>query len=205
MPPKPLPKKTRTALKKRFRDIVVWAFDGNLTLASRALGLPFSTVQKYYQFGPRRISAAALSSIDRVTGLGDWLTGEAVSEITGKFPTSIGEAQGWDLIQADAEGPYFPIPKCVLWRVDSVADAMMQINPRLDRDNARLIVVGSILDALKNGLIQAPGGNIRLPATVGGRLRPDIKDPAGSLGWGKDAARHVHGVCAWWEGFLGIE
>lgn len=205
MPSRPLPKKTLTALKRRFRDIVAWAFDGNLTLASRTLGLPFSTVQKYYQYGPRRISAAALSAIDRVTGLGDWLTGEAVDEATGKFPTSIGEAQGWDCIKADEEGPYFPIPNCVLWRVDSVADAMMHLNPRLDRNGARLIVVGSILGALENGLLQAPAAGAHLAATVGGRLRPDIKDLGGSLGWGKEAAEYVHGLCAWWEEFLGIE
>ena len=205
MPPKPLSKKRLTSLRRRFRDLIDWAFDGNLSLASRVLGMPFSTVQQYYQQGPRRMSAKTLSAIDRITGLADWLAGVARSDFTGKFPNTIAEAQPWRTLRAAKEGPGFMVPDCVLWRVEHVADAIIQLNPELERKAAQLIVVGSILDALKNGLIRAPRENIRLPATVGGELHPDVKDLAGSLGMGREAAHHVHAACAWWERFLGIE
>ena len=198
MPPKPLSKKRLAGLRRRFRDVIDWAFDGNLRLASRVLGMPLSTIQQYYQQGPRRISAKTLSAIDRVTGLADWLAGQAVSKITGKFPTSIGEAQGWTIVKVTKDGAEFWFPNCVLWRVDSVADAMIQRSPRLDRKSAHLRVVGSILGALEDGVLQAPQG-LRLPATVGGRFRPDIRDLAGSLGVGRDAARQMHQVCVGWE------
>ncbi len=205
MAPKRLSKKRLAGLKRRFRELVDWTFDGNLSLASKALGMPFSTVQQYYQDGPRRISAAALSAIDRVTGLADWLTGELRSELTGKFPNSIAEVRPWTILKATEDGPEFWIPHWTLWRVDHVADAMIELNPKLDRDTARLIVFGRMLDGLKHGLFKAPLPGISLPATVGGRLRPDVRDPAGSLGFGREAARRVHRECARWERDLGIE
>lgn len=205
MPPKALPKKQLTALKRRFREIVDWVFDGNLTLASRRLDLPFSTVQKYYQHGPRRISAAALSAIDRATGLADWLSGEARSEFTGKFPNSIAEAQGWKHLRAEEGGSGFWIPDLTMWRVDYVADAMMDLNPKLDRETARRIVFGGMLDGLKHGLFKAPLPGSPLPATVGGRFRPDVRNLMTSVGFGREAARRVHEVCARWERDLGIE
>ena len=203
---KPLPKKRLAGLKWRFRQLVDWAFDGNLSLASKALGMPFSTVQQYYQAGPKRISAAALSAIDRVTGLADWLTGEARSEFTGKFPASIAEAGPWTIVKAEEDGPGIWIPNWTMWRVDYVTDAMMELNPKLDRDTARLIVFGRMLDGLKHGLFKAPLPGVALPATVGGRrLRPDVKNPIESLGLGREAARRVHEVCAEWEKLLEID
>lgn len=205
MAPKPLSKKRLAGLKRRFRELVDWAFDGNLSLASKALGMPFSTVQQYYQAGPKRISAAALSAIDRVTGLADWLTGEARSEFTGKFPTSIAEAGPWAIVKAEEDGPGFWIPHWTMWRVDYVIDAMMERSPKLDRETARLIVFGGMLNGLKHGLFKAPLPGVPLPANVSGRLRPDVRNPMKSLGFGREAARRVHEVCAEWEKLLEID
>ena len=205
MAPRPLSKKRLAGLKRRFRDLIDWAFDGNLSLASKALEMPFSTVQQYYQYGPRRISASALSAIDRVTGLADWLTGEARSEFTGKFPNSIAEAQSWTYIKAEEDGPKFWIPSWTMWRVDRVADAMMEINPKLNRETARLAVFGRMLYGLKHGLLKPSIPGMPMPVSWGGRLLPDVMDPIGSLGFGREAAQQVHGECARWERDLGIE
>ncbi len=70
MPPVPLPQAQLVGLHVRFQRLVDWGFAGNLTLAAKMLGMPFSTVQKYYQLGPRRVTADALMAIEQYVGRG---------------------------------------------------------------------------------------------------------------------------------------
>jgi hypothetical protein len=58
MPPKPLPKKTLAQLKRRFREIVDWAFDGSTTLAARSSAcrsLPYSSTIRRGRGGSQRL------------------------------------------------------------------------------------------------------------------------------------------------------
>ena len=63
-------------LKRRFRAMVDFSFNGNLTFAADTLEMPFSTVQQYYQRGPRRIDGRAVKRIDDLLGRPGWIIGE---------------------------------------------------------------------------------------------------------------------------------
>lgn len=196
-------KKRVLRMRARFRELVDWAFDGDLALAARALGMPKSTIHKYHSEGPRRIPRATLDSIERVTGLARWLTGELRDELTGgKFPRSIVQAMGRWKGFGTPEARLL-IPPCTSWRIDRVVEAMRQGTEGLDRETALATIFATDLAGLEHGILRSPGAH--LPATGGGRIHFNLDDPAAMGGVGKDAAKIVHLACEGWERRLRIE
>jgi len=64
MPPKSAREAVVRANRDRFRSVVDPLFNGHLSNAARVLGLPFSTVQAYYQHGPRRMSRDFVATLE---------------------------------------------------------------------------------------------------------------------------------------------
>lgn len=198
-------KKRVLQMRARFRELVDWAFDGDLALAAQALRMPKSTIHKYHSEGPRRIPRATLDSIERVTGLARWLTGELRDESTGgKFPQSIAQALGalggWNSFGTPEAR--LMIPACTNWRIDRVVEAMQQTTEGLDRQTALATIFAADLAGLEHGILRSPGAH--LPATGGGRIHFNLDDPAAMGGHGKDAAKIVHLACEPWERRLSI-
>lgn len=197
MPPKAVPKKRVALLRRRFRKLIEWAFDENLSLAARALGMPVSTVQQYYQAGPRRISKKALRRIDELTGLGEWMAGDDDREIWRRMD--------FITIQQKEGGPKYLIPKLVLWRVKRVIDEMEK-HATADRDVLREVFFAPILEALSAGLFPSLSAGSEsnyalLRQAEPRRLRSavDIQD---LMGMNIERAKQIHRLCKWWEGEL---
>ena len=195
MPPRAVPKKRVALMRRRFRDLIDWAFDGNLSLAARALRMPVSTVQKYYQEGPRRISSEALERIDELTELGSWVAGEGEGTIWESFRTiSRGD---------QPDGAEYVIPQVVMWRVNSVMDAMSK-RVNADRDAVRDAFFAPILEGLNIGLFRGAFSGTKSffnPAVVGIKAKRG-RSGAALLGWNLARAKQIHRLCEFWEGEL---
>ena len=192
MPPQPLPKKTLSRLRRRFRELVDWAFDGNLSLASRVLEMPFSTVQRYYQSGPRRIDARAFKRVEELFGLGPWI----IAEEEPRMPDKLAMRPGWHLVTSDdKKGPSYWIPEVVMWRVRLILKAMADLTGR-DEESLIPVLFAPIFEGIKVGLVKAP------PAVLSG----DLGEPRGFAAvLNRDTARKVHKLGEYWERELGIE
>lgn len=197
MPPKAVPKKRIALLRRRFRELIDWGFDGNFSLAARALEMPVSTVQQYYQAGPRRIGKKALGRIDELTGLGEWIAGDDDREIWRQMDfTALEEQDG---------GPKYLIPKLVQWRVEKVIDEMEK-HVTADRDVLEGVFFAPILKALSVGLFRSslPGSGFNLaflgaadPSRLG-----SVANLRRLMGMEIERAKQIHRLCEFWEGEL---
>ena len=208
MPPRAVPKKRVALLRRRFRELVEWSFNGNLSLAARALQMPVSTVQKYYQEGPRRISKEVLKRIDDLTGLGEWIVNERSQEIWRSLE--------FDGIRHREGGPMYPVLRLVKWRVIRVIDEMekqqhvtAQREALIDTAQREALVgvfFAPVLEGLKVGLFQGsrPGQHFNI-AFIGD---VDPKRPRSVAEWRRltgmelERARQIHRLCEFWEGEL---
>ena len=199
MPRKPLPKKKLAKLKRRFRELVDWAFNGNLSLAARMLEMPFSTVQQYYQKGPRRIDGKVVTRVNEMFQLGEWIIGEEEPQM----PDSFAKASNWRLLRVNTEtGPCYWVPELVMWRVRRILQPMVELSGK-DEDSMIQVLFATIIEGIKTGLLKAPPVKNfpKMPVVVVGHL--------GERGLGAvcnvDTAREVHKLCEVWEQKLGIE
>ncbi len=197
MPAKPLPKRERLARRRRWREIVTWAFDDNLTMAADLLRLPYSTARVYQNEGPRRMKRDVLYRLETLTWLGGWLLGtddqgrpnpnqpRSLDQDPGRSGTRIymmvTEPHGrtdWDRLFD------YQIPKCVWWRLERLVDAMME---RMDATAS-----GGTREGWARQAVTAP---IAIAAQSG--LLAD--EP-----YGLERARRVHRLAAYWEDEIGI-
>ena len=209
-------------MRRRFQEAIDWGFDGNLSLAARVLNMPFSTVQQYYQRGPRRVSPAVVKKIDQVMGLGRWIVGEADPGPTGKYCASVGEATRWRLITVtiNAEDGKqevgYPYPVVVLWRISRVLAEMARRGDKRE-DSMEDLFFKPIEAAIKERVLRAPRGmrSLRIdpdtrevtetPSAVIRKGMPRKgKSPADILGYDIGAARRIHRLCEYWETELEI-
>ena len=217
MPPKTLPKKHLAGMKRRFRELIDWAFDGNLTLTSQILHMPFSTVQQYYQKGPRRISPQAIQrmdDLDEEADWGHWVMGQGAAGPTGKAPLSMAEF-GYYTVQVMEDEDSYVYPAAVGWRVKRVANAAAKV---IDCEYEQLLklVFSPIIEGIKAGLYRSVFGGDGWfePAIVGGRNALNKKlagtktvagvGRLGALGFSIERARSIHRLCEFWEWELGI-
>lgn len=202
MPPRRLPKKQLQALRRRWRELVDWSFDGNLTLAAAVLGMPFSTVQQYYQKGPRRISTAVVKRIDDVTGMGAWVAGR---DEPGAERDLI-EASGTASITNDAHPMTYLVPVFLQWRIDRVVEEMGR---RTDaaRDERIDVIFAPIVKGIEIGLLQNSSESELLShasrTDADGEVIEGKEAHVISL-FDRDGARQVHKFCKIWEDELGI-
>ncbi len=212
MPTQRIPKELQEQAKQRFREIVDWAFDGNLSMAARVLEMPFSTVRHYYEFGPRRVNHSAIQRMDSVLGrrvdqtlgLGRWLVGEEVKHpSTGTMVGVLTETTHWQNLRARQGNGYYPVPDVVEWRVLRIAKRMSTLSGNSDPDTQMDVFYAPILAALANGVLTSFHF---LPAVPGGQ--PDWDKAATNLseGVGQDVTRAkvVHRLCEFWEAMLDI-
>ncbi len=203
MPPRRLPKKKLQALRRRWRQLVDWSFDGNLTMAAAVLGMPFSTVQQYYQKGPRRISTAVVKRIDDVTGVGAWVAGHEPSEGGDTASGTLVEASGLESIPGQIRT--YIIPVFLRWRIDRVVEEMGR---RIDvpRDERIDVIFAPIVKGIEIGLLRNSSESELLsfaPALdAGGRVVEGVALVI-SL-FDRDRVRQVHKFCKIWEDELGI-
>lgn len=199
MPAKPVPKRKLAKLKRRFRELVDWAFDSNLTLASRVLEMPFSTVQQYYQKGPRRIDARVVKRIEELFELGLWI----IAEEDPQMPDRFAACTGWRLLTIDnTTGPSYWIPEVVMWRVRLSLKAMEDLTG-LGKDALIPVLFAPILEGIKVGLLKAlPTKNPfpEAPVVLGGELGEDGLQAV----YGRHTARKIHKLCEYWEQELEI-
>lgn len=199
MPRKQLPRKKLAKLKRRFRELVDWAFNGNLSLAAQMLDMPFSTVQKYYQEGPRRIDGKVVTRVNEMFQLGEWIIGEEEPQ----KPDSFATASAWLPLRVNAEtGPSYWVPELVMWRVRRILQPMVELSGK-DEESMIQVVFATILEGINTGLLKAPPGESfpQIPVVVGGHLGERGLDAVYSV----DTAREVHKLCEFWEQKLGIE
>ena len=114
---RPVSQKRIRSLRLRFRLFIDEAFDGNLSMASRELKVPFTTVQRYYQVGPRQISVKVTGRIQEFVRREDgvaWILGDG-SEVQ-RPPWSATEA-----ISLVDESRY-SCPVMAEWRVNRVLE-----------------------------------------------------------------------------------
>ena len=164
--------------------------------------MSFSTVQQYYTKGPRRLGAAVVSRVDKLTGFGNWLVGDDSGlQIGPKGTTEPGPERLWvSLSLSEKEGPGYPIPVAVAWRVKRVTEKMAA-ESGIDVVAAHRIMFASILKGLKEGFFGPANAPPALPATVGGR-RFDLSatDAAAVVGMDlRRAKRQIHRLCEFWE------
>ena len=209
MPPKRVAKKRVKEMRHHFREFVDWVFDGNLSLGSRVLAMSLSTVQKYYQDGPRRMSSQVIQRINDLEDRADWghwIVGKGISRGRAGPPRSMGEF-GYQNIIVTPAGPAYLVPLAVMWRVDRVVEIIGQaVNAK--RNQRLAIVFSPIVAGLKAGLyVSALGKRPRFrPARVRGRRA--IKSPHDlikEMGMGIERAQQIHRLCEFWEAELGID
>ena len=207
MPPKAAPKKRLALLRRRFRELIEWAFDGNLSLAARALEMPVSTVHKYYKEGPRRLSASAVETIERVIGggIGRWIAGDD-DPYTGKKPRDINQVCGSTGIIGETDDMVYVVPNVVLWRVRRVIEAMGRHSDASEEERER-VCFATVIEAMKAGILASPVRVGRFRPVVAGRPGSprEWSDPRAALGFDRHRAKEVHQLCAYWETQLGIE
>ena len=202
MPPRRLPKKHRLTLRRRWRELVDLSFDGNLTMAATVLGMPFSTVQQYYQKGPRRISAAVVKRIDEVTGVGAWVAGH-------DEPGGGGDTASRTLIDvSDRVGitsydhlRMYMIPAFLRWRIERVVEEMGR-HSSAARDERIDVIFAPIVKGIDIGLLQNLNESGR-----SGFVDADADGEDGTLMiWleDRDGVQRVHKFCKIWEDELGI-
>ena len=212
MSPKPRRSRELVQLRERFRAIVDWCFDENLSLAARVLEMPVSTVQKHYQQGPRRLSAHVVRRIDQlVDGLGQWLLGHGPPDPTGREPQHTLQVTPGFLLTVNSQGVTYFVPNVVKWRVSQV---LSQMAKRTDKPIEELVPVlfAPVIEGLKAGLYIDHGRVdddwIRLPLSVAGRrideTIKDFDDLKSFLGYGPERVRQIHALCSFWEAELSI-
>ena len=206
MPPRPLPKKHLRTLRHRWRQLVDLSFDGNLTMAATVLRMPFSTVQQYYQKGPRRISAAAVKRIDEVTGVGEWVAGrDEPGEGGDTANRTLMAASGLVGLTSIDHPRMYLVPAFVCWRIERVVEEMGRDSPAA-KDERIDVIFASIVRGIEIGLLQ----DWSLSGQLGfaHALDADGKEVDGAALIirleDRDGVRQVHKFCKFWEDVLGI-
>ncbi|MSR07277.1 MAG: hypothetical protein EXR93_09470 [Gemmatimonadetes bacterium] len=186
MPPKPLPPGSAARLKRRFRLIIDEAFDGNLSMAARELGIPVSTVHKYYQTGPRRLDARVAQRIEAKTKLPiPWVLG--MEGYDDKHPKS-----GVMRVRGEWQLQYPPLTD---WRVQRVLRVMEE---RLGKTADVLTIFLAPLKAAEDSELTAP----ELQMTKGPPLASEKEwDRVGAWArqYGSQRAHLIHVLCEFWE------
>ena len=207
MPPRPLPKKHLRMLRRRWRELVDWSFGGNLTMAATVLGMPFSTVQQYYQKGPRRLSAAAVKRIDEVTGVGEWVAGrDEPREGGGTASRTLMDASGVAAITSIDHPRMYEIPGFLCWRIERVVDEMGR-HSRAARDERIDVIFAPIVKGIEIGLLEAWSLSGRLGYAQA--LDADGEEVEGVVTQvirleDRKGVRQVHEFCKIWEDELRI-
>ena len=209
MPPKPLPKRALSEMRRRFRELIDWAFDGNLSMASRHLQMPFSTVQQYYDKGPRRFQARAIERITELLGcdIGGWLQ---VQGYVGR--TTLLDVTGGTMLLA-AKGRVYFIPNAVMWRVSRILHCMKD-RSTADWPSVKETFFGHITKAMNIGLIEGDDESDFQHSThfVSGSSPSAFEHDEGALvaadatstGTTLERAKRVHKLCAYWEDELDL-
>lgn len=168
-------------------------------MASRVLEIPFSTVQRYYQSGPRRIDARAFKRVEELFGLGAWI----IAEEEPRMPDKLAMRPGWHLVTSDdKKGPSYRIPEVVMWRVRLILKAMADLTGR-DEESLIPVLFAPIIEGIKVGLVKAPPAEELFPEAPA-----DLSGDSGERGFAavlnRDTARKIHKLGEYWERELGI-
>jgi hypothetical protein len=177
-------------MKRRFREIVDEAFDGNFSMASRELEMPLSTVHQYYQKGPRRIDARVAARIEALLKVSTaWLLGEEGSD------EDHPQSQYTTYESADS-GRQYSYPPLVDWRVKRVKQ---ELTKRLqDRREALEVLFEPLATAEKERIVTG------LDMTTGALPTPEQYDEWGDRMFRTNRLRAhvVHALCNYWEDLL---